>query len=244
MTYNLDQLKEMIPIYLNGRLSEKDRIAFNDGLKRFPELEKELAEFSDIQESYTEVENDIPLDSDALFARIQDNIQAEEKQAPAFQIKKWFQHLIQRLSAWYHTPALSWSVAGLQFAALLFVIALIPRDNHYETYSSSSGQKDGILINAVFKPGAKEMEIRTLLQQIGASIVDGPTASGLYVLEVDASANVDAIIQKLDESEIVRLVEKSLSSLGRYPSVLAMRQPRGHTFIVSFNWFKRIETFS
>ncbi len=213
MTYNHDQLKEMIPIYLNGQLSKKEHIAFEQGLQRFPDLATELAEFAEIQESYSVVQDDTPIDADRVFARIQNNIRKQEVQTPAFSIKAWFQQLGQILVGWYRTPALSWSVAGLQFAALVLVIALVPSDNPFHTYSADPSPKEGIHINVVFNQGAQEIEIRTLLQQIHASIVDGPTAGGLYVLALDAKADMNTILQKLSASGIVRLAEKALSRL-------------------------------
>lgn len=216
MTYDLDQLKEMVPIYLNGRLPDKERAAFEEGLERFAELKKELAEFSDIQQSYAKVEQKAPLDSDALFARIQDNIQKQEAPAPERSSDTWFQKLQQKLREWYQTPALSWSLAGAQFAALLVVIMLVvPQKGPYKTYTASPAQDDGIHINVVFNDGVQEIEIRTLLRQLGATIVDGPTTIGLYVLKVDASADVNALVQKLSDSKIVRIAEKSLSGLER-----------------------------
>lgn len=216
MTYNLDQLKEMVPIYLNGRLSDKERVAFDDGLERFAELKKELAEFSDIQQSYAQVEQKTTLDSDALFARIQDNIQKQEVLAPKQQSVTWFQQLQQKLRDWYHAPALSWSLAGAQFAALLVVLMVVPhKGQQFQTYTAPPTQKDGIHINAVFNEGATEIEIRTLLQQVGATIVDGPTSMGLYVLQFDASADVNVLIQQLIDSKIVRIAEKTLSGLER-----------------------------
>ncbi len=38
MTYSLEELRELIPLYLNQRLSEKERRAFEDALNQYPEL--------------------------------------------------------------------------------------------------------------------------------------------------------------------------------------------------------------
>ena len=237
MTYNLDQLKEMVPIYLNGRLSNKERAAFDEGLERFAELKKELAEFSEIRQSYARVEQNTALDSDALFARIQDNIQKKEAHLPEQQSNAWFQRLQQKLRDWYHAPALSWSLAGAQFAALLVVIMLVPQKGLFQTYTAPPTQKDGIRINVVFNEEAQEVEIRKLLQQVGAIIVDGPTSTGLYVLKADASADVKAIIQKLVDSKIVRIAEKSLSYLERLPSEKGMGRTLGRVFAGNFSGF-------
>jgi hypothetical protein len=45
MTYDLRELKELIPLYLNKRLSEKESQEFENALNQYPELRQELQEF-------------------------------------------------------------------------------------------------------------------------------------------------------------------------------------------------------
>ena len=79
MTYSLEELKELIPLYLNNRLSEKERRAFEDGLNQYPELKVEFKEFSEIQKIYKEIEKDVPMPSNALYQRVLKNIQPQIK---------------------------------------------------------------------------------------------------------------------------------------------------------------------
>lgn len=216
MKYSLDELKAMIPIYLNGSLPESEVKALEEGLRRHPELETELMEFSEIQKSYAGIEDDLPMDSDAMFSRIRDGIRSESRQAsetlndgPAAQLLRFVKRI-------YHAPALSWSMAGLQFAALLAVFFLVPQQGLFKTYSSPSPtDTDKVRLNVVFIEEAKEIEIRALLQKLDAAIVNGPSAQGLYVLAVDKTADMDALLRELDASPIVRLAQKTLSLLER-----------------------------
>jgi hypothetical protein len=216
MKYSIDELKAMIPIYLNGSLSEQEAKALEEGLRRHPELETELMEFSEIQKSYAGIEDDLPMDSDAMFSRIRDGIGSEFRHAsetlsdgPAAQLLRFVKRI-------YHTPALSWSMAGLQFAALLVFFFLVPQQALFKTYSSTSTtDTDKVRLNVVFTEEAKEIEIRTLLQKLDAAIVSGPSAQGLYVLAVDKTADIEALLRKLDASPIVRLARKTLSLLER-----------------------------
>ena len=217
MTYSLQDLQAMIPIYLNGSLPESEARAFEEGLKHHPVLQKELKAFSEIQESYAEIEDNMPLDSGALFARIRHGIRSESQQV----VKGRRDGIISLLSRLaknaYHTPALSWSIAGLQFAALLALFFIMPQQLLFKTYTSTSPPaKDRVRINVVFFQGAKEIEIRTLLQELGAVIIDGPNTEGLYVLQIQATRDIDQLLQKLNRSPVVRLAEKSLSQLGRH----------------------------
>ena len=149
-----------------------------------------------------------------MFSRIRDGIGSESRHAsetlsdgPAAQLLRFVKRI-------YHTPALSWSMAGLQFAALLALFFLLPQQAHFKTYSStSSTETDKVHLNVIFNDEAKEIEIRTLLQKLDAAIVSGPSAEGLYVLAVDKTADMDALLRELDASPIVRLARKTLSLL-------------------------------
>jgi hypothetical protein len=216
MTYSLEDLKAMIPIYLNGRLSPPEAEAFEEGLRLHPALERELMEFSEIQESYAVIEDNMPLDSDALFGRIRHGIRSESRQISQRRRNGIFARLLQLAKDAYRTPALSWSLAGLQFAALLALIVFVPKQVLFKTYTSTSPtDKNRVRINVVFVQEAREIQIRTLLQELGATIISGPNANGLYVLDVQATTDIDVLIEKLNQSPIVRLAERSLSRLDR-----------------------------
>ncbi len=60
MTYNLEELKELVPLYLNRHLSETERKAFEEGLHQYPELRQALEECAEIKEVYQEIEREIP----------------------------------------------------------------------------------------------------------------------------------------------------------------------------------------
>lgn len=216
MKYSIEELKAMIPIYLNGSLPEPEVEALEEALRRHPELETELMEFSEIQDSYAGIEDSLPIDSDAVFARVRDGIRSESRHTAETLSDGPAAHLLRFVKRIYHTPALSWSMAGLQFAALLVLFFLVPQQALFKTYSSpSSTDTDKVRLNVVFIEEAKEVEIRTLLRKLDAAIVSGPSAEGLYVLAVDKTADIDALLRQLDASPIVRLAQKTLSLLER-----------------------------
>jgi hypothetical protein len=214
MTFNLEEFTAMIPVYLNGRLSEAETEAFEDALEKYPELKQELKEFSAIKQGYDTMEEKISVDSEALFSRIHHNIRSEEQKqrTPSLGIEEFLDRVRQILGNLFHSPRLSWSVAAVQFAAIIALVVLIPKENIFKTYTSTSVTGEPrARINVVFKEDAREAQIRGLLQETGTIIVDGPYASGLYVLEITNESDVEAVISKLIKSEIVRLAEKSLS---------------------------------
>lgn len=229
MTSSLEEFKSMIPVYLNGRLSQAETKAFEDALEKYPELKQELKEFSVIQQSYDTLAEKISVDSEAIFSRIRRNIQSEKQKqrTPSFGGGEFLERVRERVGNLFHSPRLSWSVAAVQFAVIIALVVIVPKENIFKTYTSTSVTgKSRVRINVVFNEDAREAQIRGLLQETGTIIVDGPFASGLYVLEITNDSHVDAVISELIKSEIVRLAEKSLSHLSEPCSPSAMAHIR------------------
>jgi|GEM_PF-1059052 len=217
MTYDLEVFKAMIPIYLNGRISPTDRQAFDAAREEFPELEEELQAFAEIQQSYATQTERTPVDSDALFVRIQSNIRQENSGAARpVSIQDFFHRLGRFFSSLYRMPGLSWSLAGAQLAVILALVVILPGKSGYRTLTENPTVNQArVSINVAFKQDAREAEIRVLLRAVGATIVSGPSASGFYRLEIKNGPNVEALVSKLKNADIVRFAEKSLSNLIR-----------------------------
>ena len=77
--YNHEALQEMIPLYVNGRLSDRERASFEKALHQHPELQQEVAEFSEIKDAYKEIEQDLSVPSERMFSRIEAAISGEEQ---------------------------------------------------------------------------------------------------------------------------------------------------------------------
>jgi hypothetical protein len=131
------------------------------------------------------------------------------------------------------TPAAAWSlanwlkaiwnpsmpVARLVFAAqlalivLLAAIALVPRrvGPEYQTTSGHVTTRGGTQLTISFNPNSALEQVNTVLNLVGATVVSGPSAQGMYVIELPIAAEkqeeVQAAIKKLRSSEAVRFVE-------------------------------------
>jgi hypothetical protein len=208
MTYSLKELKELIPLYLNNQLSEKERRAFEDGLNQYPELLPELKEFSEIKEIYKEIEKDVPLPSDALFQRVLRNIKPKSE-ISLFSEKKNYLEQIQDFSKWvFHSPRLSWGIVLVQLTIILLLLIALPKEDPFRTLTSRSPQPtEGIKINVIFDKESKEKEIMDLLIKVGAIIIRGPSPEGLYIIEIEKKQDIKKVIEDLKETRIVKFAE-------------------------------------
>jgi hypothetical protein len=89
------------------------------------------------------------------------------------------------------------AIATLAVAQLAFVVAagailLSLGQPDYRTLGSAPAPSSANVI-AMFRAETTEAQLRDLLQSNGASLVDGPTAGGAYLLRVQASSRPEVV---------------------------------------------------
>jgi hypothetical protein len=205
MSYSPDELRELIPLYLNGRLPEKERSRFEESLDLYPELKRELTEFSEIREVYKEIEQEIPIPSPFLYQRILRRVEFETGEASAFLFK-----IKEFLRNSFSSPRVSWGIAAVQFAIILLLLVNLFKGDQFITLTSEDVlKKEGTGIHVVFDVESKEKEIREVLQKVGATIVRGPSPEGLYTIKIERKGDVEEVMKFLRETKIVRFAEKA-----------------------------------
>lgn len=210
MTYSLDEFRELIPRYLNHTLSEEERKAFEESLNQHPELKIEVKEFSEIQQAYQEIEEEIPLPSDVLFQRILKNIQPQIKLSFVPQKKSYFEPIREFLKWVFGSPRMSWGIVAVQFAIILLLLITLPRGDGFKTLTSRQPLPgEGIKINVIFDKESREQQIREVLNRVGATIVMGPSLDGLYIIEVKENEDAEKVLKKLKKTGFVKFAERA-----------------------------------
>ena len=208
MTYSLKELRELIPLYLNNQLSEKERKEFEDALHQYPELKSELKEFTEIKDIYKEIEKDVPLPSDALFQRVLKNIQPQIKLSLVPEKNNYLEQIQGFLKRIFHSPRLSWGIVAVQLAIILLLLIALPKEDHFRTLTSRTPlPAEGIKINVIFDKESKEKEIMDLLIKVGAIIIRGPSPEGLYIMEIERNQDIKRVLEDLKKTQIVKFAE-------------------------------------
>lgn len=123
-----------------------------------------------------------------------------------------FASLLERLQ-WSLTPPLARVAIGAQFALVMgLVVALTLGDGAGQGTEETgfevvSGEVAGDFTIA-FTPAATEQQIRRLLTDNGAGIVAGPSALGIYTLEISASVAQGDVLAALQASSITMFVQR------------------------------------
>ena len=204
-------LSHMIADYCNNRLAGGERSAFERLLAEDRTLQDECNEFQGFQRLYRKLDASEPAPSQAIFAQVAANIGAGKgkvgQRVPRG--RGLSVYLAQTWRRLQESITIPWALAAVQAVAL--VLLLIPATQQ-TTYSTLSASQAAIgsgrpAINVVFRPTASEQEIRDLLRQINASLSDGPSREGRYVLTIGSEVGGEKALRTLQGSGVVLFAE-------------------------------------
>ncbi|MBX2833394.1 MAG: hypothetical protein KTR28_00315 [Micavibrio sp.] len=183
-------IHELLPFYVNGSLEGKEKTLVEKAIQDNPSLEKEIKFLKQLRSEVQaqEFENS---PGELGLKRLQKAIAEEKlKNDPIARAES----KISREQNW------GWRAAAIAACLLLMLqtIVTFPMLQNSDLTAASGPQifhADGRVVNVTFAPDAQEENIRNLLLAVDASIVDGPSALGIYKLSIPK--NLDATIEKL-----------------------------------------------
>lgn len=181
---------ELLPWYLNGTLTGGERAQVEAHLSACLPCRRELEAQRALQSAVSALPQHPELSRALAHAHAQ--LDAAER------------GLFGRL--WDSSHPLLRGALAVQLAvivALAAVLAMQPPAG-YRTLSAQTGAQQPTGVAVIFNDGRSEQEVRDLLTQLGARIVDGPTETGAYTLAVDAPRR-DSTITALREHAAVKL---------------------------------------
>lgn len=192
-----DLTQELLPWYIKGtlpaeKMAEIDaHLADCSACRRDLEAERRLA--SAIVE--------LPLESERAWSVIEASLDRRPQSGS----------VPQRIALLGRRVPVAWVLASslaAASAATILVMALPYRQPANQTYVALGSPPTSRAGNAVvmFTPGATEQELRTLLRGAGARLVNGPTASGAYVVEI-APNSLETALAGLNKSPSIALAQ-------------------------------------
>ncbi|NPA95214.1 MAG: hypothetical protein GXO58_07290 [Thermodesulfobacteria bacterium] len=190
MDKKLDKFIDLIPDYINNRLSEDEAARFEEALRESQELEQELREAIQIKKAFEALEKEVEPASEKIFERISQEIGLEETRVDGQFLAKepskdcepgfW-----DRLREFFQMPQLAWAMCAAQ-AVVLFLALLYFQGMHsgFETMTSNNPVNNGVEYNVIFKGETKINDLVSFLRKHHMKIVDGPTGKDLFVVHV------------------------------------------------------------
>jgi hypothetical protein len=185
------EIEELLPFYLNGSLSGGEHARIEAALKADEGLRQQLEFLSAISGA---VQSDGPASAapgDLGLARLRREIGRQPGRSTL--------RSVAALAAAF--------VLGVGVMALWPSLDRAPEDATYEQAGGPVAK--GALIVA-FRPGATAEQISTLLLSVDGAIVDGPSAIGLYRVDLPEGADAGTVADRLlAAGEIVESAQKA-----------------------------------
>jgi hypothetical protein len=210
-----DTVSELLPWYANATLSPEESAVVEQHLESCIHCRQELRVLREMAATMSDdAENAPPVESSlAKTLSAIDALQREENRPPArFNLFRWLSSLWSGA-----VPPVRLVLAAQLGAILLLGVLLILSRQHEPSFTTLSGGSDptarGARLTLIFSPNITEDTMRKLLLDTEATIVSGPSAQGVYVVELSGKPvndpAVDAVIDTLrKKTDAVRFVER------------------------------------
>jgi len=215
---------DLLPWYVNETLVEGERRTVELHLAECPHCQEEIATCQRLGEAIQQTREIAPAVHPARLARLMERIEAEERDSR----RGWRDAL---LAPWRglaslarSTPPLARGALVVQLLLLVALTGLFVRSSRqpaapapapapeYQTLSESAPTPvAGTRLRLVFAEGTTEQEVRDLLLGIRGQIVSGPSALGVYTVEVPAGPDpLEKVLAHLRAQPRVSLAEPAV----------------------------------
>ncbi len=210
--------------YVNNTLTSQEREQVSLHLPSCESCQQELQEVKIMQAALKTVIEERPGPSPAAFSTLMRRIE-QEKNAQALNIQQassppWWESIesaFRSLFAIQWVPAFA-TVLIVSQAVLLFSLMGGPEGQMGPSTSpiiergipQGTVETPHIHITVGFHEQAPERQIRTVIQELGGRIIDGPSPEGLYTLafpQTSASSSERLIAQLQQYSQVVRVAQ-------------------------------------
>lgn len=185
-----EHIEFLLPFYLNGTLSDNEKEAVEEALEQSVALREELAFLQQIQSDVKSYEPAQTSPGELGLKRLQRQINSQANTAG---------------------NTTKWRFVAIAASCLLVLqTTLIGLSPSTELYLPAGGKPTTIAVNktifrVAFDPMATEASIRSLLLDLDAQIIEGPSAIGLYVVSTEQTEE-DAL-NSLQSHTIVESVQ-------------------------------------
>lgn len=160
------ETQKLLPWYVTEQLDAADRMLVDAHLAECGECRADLAAERKLRDAVA----DLPADTDSGWDRLAASL--KDRPAPSPLLKR--------------PVRVAWFVAAQAAVVLLIVTVLVQRQpvaDPYRALAETPAPRVGNLL-VMFGPATSEPDLRSAIEASHARLVDGPTATGAYVLSV------------------------------------------------------------
>ena len=180
-----EQAQQLLPWYVNGTLEPDDRAMVEAHLAECVECRADLAAEQVLARDVAA----LPLDVEHAWSMLSERIDAE---GPPRRLAEPVPFLRRKV-------AMGWALGGPLAAAAAVALAVMvvpgapsPAGETYRALGSAPTAQPGNAL-VMFRPDARDVDLRSALTKAGARVVDGPTATGAYVVRIAPAGRAQAL---------------------------------------------------
>lgn len=180
-----EQTQQLLPWYVNGTLEADEAAMVEAHLAECAECRSDLAAERVLAREVAA----LPLDVEHAWSTLSDRIDAA---GPPRRLAEPVPFLRRKVAMGWVLGGPLAAAAAVAFAVAIVPGAPLPAGETYRALGSASMAAPGNAL-VMFKPDARDSDLRAALTKAGARIVDGPTASGAYVVRIAPASRAQAL---------------------------------------------------
>jgi len=171
-----EQAQQLLPWYVTGTLEADETAMVEAHLAECAECRADLVAERVLAREVAA----LPLDVEHAWSTLSDRIDAA---GPPRRLAEPVPFLRRKVAMGWALGGLLAAAAAVAFAVVVVPGAPSPAGETYRVLGSAPTAAPGNAL-VMFKPDARDGDLRAALTKAGARIVDGPTASGAYVVRI------------------------------------------------------------
>ena len=215
-------ITELLPWYANATLREEEREIVEAHLANCRQCTRELESLSLMQQAIVDINHVVEPSPRLTFERALDKVEEYETAKPGTDhanvrasLRDWIGNFFS--GWWTSTPLLPRAIIAVQAILVIGLAGTIFYGQHkekiYTTSGASSGDRANSRIVVGFDDNASEQQMRQALSAVHGKIIDGPSALGLYTIQVpippERSAEIQQALKTLRQnSRVIRIAEQ------------------------------------
>ena len=191
-----DQAEELLPWYATGQLDAADRALVENHLASCARCQRQLADEQVLIDQFQAMSPEI----DSSWAQLRGQIEARPPARPGIgETLAEFWELLKRPVVAAIATA---QVAFVALAAMLF--QWLSQPTYVALGSGEAASSANIIV--IFRPEARESDLRSAIAGSGGTLVGGPTEADAYLIHVPRNGR-EAAIGKLQKNSSVTLAQ-------------------------------------
>ncbi len=216
-----EEIIGLLPFYLSGRISPADRALVERWIESDAEAPQILAKIEEERGAVITSNEAIQAPAGGLARLMEDVRQTPQEMVPSVAAKSFFKTIAKKIALPFEVAPkeLAWGLCGLLLMISAVQTGLIYSGSKGTTgpgFELASGEKMALAGRAIvmFQTGVKLDDVQALLNDASAVIIEGPTASGQFIVGFERAETLGSLDERFAKLEKASSIVSFISLMG------------------------------